>query len=264
MTKSKQHLNQSIRILEDEAVHAIAMEMSEEDDDCDLITLVTGRDLGDTKNTPPMGIPKIGRRYGSLTVGKGRGSLNGRVTYQCRCECGSVKYLTRKDIFSRARMRVGCLGSSCSYGSDEVKAWHNSEFAIRYQITTLLKTMPKQVENEWGGTAYKTIDFLPVEEGVDNFIDYIQPLIVESQKKWWVSRKNPVLPYAKFNVNITNEPNREVFAEQRRYIIYGGNIFTVDSVSNLFGVPSRKVRKWRREIDSDSRIMELVKNEATK
>lgn len=260
-------LYESIRIFESDVAHSIAVAEGEEDEEyvppVDLIALVTGTELSETKKTPDTRRLKEGKRYGFLTVGTGKGKVRGKQAHQCECECGGTVLLPRLEVLSRARMRAGCLGFDCPYGPPEVKAWHNPEFALWLQITTLLKTRPEEVDNRWGGRAYEGVGLVPVSEGVHAFITDALPLADVKNKRWWVTRKNYVLPYAEFNLEFESHPNKEVLSEPRRYVMYGDLLYSVDTIAGMFSIPVRTVKKWRRENESDSRVMELVMRETS-
>jgi len=259
-------LYESIRIFESDVAHSMAVasgEVDERDEDTvDLIALVTGTELRDTKKAPDPRRLKIGKRYGLLTIGKGRKKVRSKIAYECECRCGGTVFLPRLEVLSRARMRAGCLGFDCPHGPPEVKAWHNPQFALWLQITTLLKTSPEQVDNKWGGKAYEGVELVPFSEGVRAFVEDLLPR-TGVNKRWWVTRSNDVLPYAAFNIVFATHPDRGVLDEPRRYIMYGDLLYSVDTIASMFGVPVGKVKKWRKEFESDHRVMEMVLRETS-
>jgi len=235
----------------------------------DLISLVMGGALRDTEKKKGgrfSHVPLVdGEQYGFLTLHKQvKDHAAGKVRYQCECKCGETSMLPRREIQSRARMRAGCLGFDCPYGPDEVKAWHNPKFSLWLQLMSLLKHDPAGVNNTWGGRAYEGIELVSTDEGFLRMYEDVLPLVQVDKGRWWVHRKNPILPYSLFNIEMGDEPEANVLGTAARYISYGGVLYSVDELAALFGVPLRLIKRWRRDVASDKKLMEIIMVEASK
>ena len=229
----------------------------------DMIALVLGGPLRDTKKQRRLLRLVDGKKYGFLTLRKKeKDTQAGKTRYKCECECGESVMLPRKEIQARVRMRAGCLGFECPFGPAEVKAWHNQRFALWLQLTSLLKSQPEEVDNVWGGRAYDGVELVKVEDGFSTFLRDVTPLLGRRRGEWWLRRKNPVLPYSLFNVEFVGEPDFHVLGNKSRYVSYNGVLFSVNELASLYGLPLNDVKRWRREYISDNKLMRIIMAEA--
>lgn len=51
------------------------------------------------------------KKFGKLTVESKAGSVNGRVQWLCKCECGKVKIVSSKDLLSGHTKSCGCIAN---------------------------------------------------------------------------------------------------------------------------------------------------------
>lgn len=253
-------LYEKIKIYEQPVSDALREEEEIEVDD--MLGLVIGRPLRDTKKEPAVKLMD-GARYGFLTLHKKVKQRSRRGTqYQCECKCGGTVMLTKLDIQSRSRMRAGCLGFTCPYGPDEVKAWHNMEFSLWLQLMTLLKHNPEEVANEWGGRIYEGIRIETLTEGFARMYADVQPLVNADKRSWWMHRKNPVLPYALFNVEMSSEPDSLVLGGESRYVSYADTLYSVNELASMYNLPLKDIKRWRRNHLSDKKVMDIIFKEA--
>jgi hypothetical protein len=227
----------------------------------DMLALVTGRVLRDTKKGLKNGhLLKLrsGRRYGFLTLNKSDHKLD---RYKCECECGGVVYLSHREIQERDRVRAGCLDFDCPFGAEEVKAWRNPEFSLWMQLKHLLKTCPEEVDNAWGGSVYGGVERAQFREGYVALLESAEPHIDRPANQWWISRSNPVLPYAAFNLHMLTAPAFDIFCGRSRYIMHGNSLYSVDNLATLYDLSLPEVRRMRRKTSDDAQLMELILKE---
>lgn len=264
---AKKNLYESISIYQEGVEQSLAAaDDNPQQGEPDMLSLVTGQVLEQTKKESQDRARLVdGKRYGFLTLSKHeRKRVRAGVSYLCKCDCGGETFLPRLEILTRARMRAGCLGFDCPYSPDEVKAWHNPKFALWLQLTTLLKTQPDEVTNEWGGRAYEELGLVPIEAGLEQFIHDALPLVGKGKHTWWLERKNPFLPYAAFNIQMQSMPKFDVLGGKARYIMYGGTVYSVLEIARMFGLHAGTIMKWRRLTIDDEQLMEMVMRETDK
>jgi len=227
----------------------------------DMLALVSGRVLRETKKKlTPGGYLKLkdGHRYGylALVMGDRRGA-----NYRCECDCGGVVYLSRYEIQERQRLKVGCLDFDCPHGPEEVKAWRDPTYSLWLQLCVLLRDQPENVDNRWGGRAYEGVAREDKDAGFANLMSDAGPLISRPIGRWWISRGNPVLPYAGFNLRLTTKPEVNLFGSRSRYVVYNDQLYSVNNLATLFDLPLRSIMKWKRETVGDEGLMEKILRE---
>ena len=229
-----------------------------------LSALVLGVGSVDTKKGKRKLVKLLdGHEYGFLTLHKEireRGP-GGFMRYECKCKCGSKVMLTRKEISERVKFETGCLGVRCPFGPDELKAWHNPDFALWLQLTTLLKACPESVDNRWGGTAYEGMGKVKVGEGYAALLSDVTPMVDILNKRWWLSRRNPVLPYSPFNIEMSDTPDFDVLGQPLNYVVHGGTLYSLAELANMFDVSLIDIRNWRKHY-SDKKVMQRIMTEA--
>lgn len=260
------NLYESIKIYEQSVNEALGSVEKPQPVEEDLASLVLQPRLRDTKKKPAHTIRLVdGQRYGFLTLNKKvKVRKSDRTRYQCKCKCKREVMLTRLEIQSRSRMRAGCLGFDCPYGADEVKAWHNPEFALWLQLRALLRACPEDVGNEWGGRAYDGIELVSFDEGFSRMREDLDDLLDVNKREWWLYRTNTVLPYSLFNIEIKGEPSPWALGGEPNYVFYANTLYSLTELSTLFGIPLNRVRRLRRKLQSDRELMELILEEASK
>ena len=230
-----------------------------------LSGLVTGGDLVDTKKRVrkrPFRLSS-GAQYGLLELNKQvkKHSSSG-MKYQCKCKCGRKVMLTRLKILERDRLNIGCLDGRCPLGSEELRAWHDPEFALQLQLTALLKADPGSVDNSWGGSAYEGMDPVASSEGREAMWHDLRPLIRKTGYRWWMQRKNWVLPYSLFNVELTDTPSFEAIGGMRNYVMHKGMLRSLIELAVMFDVPLVDIRHWRTN-PSDKLVMKRIIEESS-
>jgi len=229
-----------------------------DDDEPSMAALVSGEVLRDTKKRRRRTV-EDGQRFGHLTLSK-----TDRVgkKYLCRCDCGSLIYLTLKELLNRDRLGVGCLLLYCEFGCDQVKVWHNPPYALRLQLRKLLLLCPEEVCAEWGGYAGDTRVGQNAGEG--RMIAELTQHIKRKRHKWWITRIDPALPYNWCNVKMLSYPSIDLFGSRSRYIMLGDQLLSTYSVSQIFSVPHDWVNELRLRYLDDSVVMEKVLKQAEK
>jgi hypothetical protein len=233
----------------------------------DLASLVSGEILGETKKVrkKKRAISLVdGKRYGYLTFHREEPlQAAGGLQYKCECECGSTIYLSRAQIIERHKMKAGCLSFDCLIGSEEMKAYYTPEVSIRLQLTHLLKADPTMVANEWGGTAYEGSDSATRHAGMHCAMTSLLPKVEVSRRAWWMSRLNPVLPYAEFNVVMQEYPEFRLFGDYASFVMYEDHLYSVEQLATIYKLSLATVKRWRRELIDDTTVMQLILREGT-
>jgi len=205
-----------------------------------------------------------GRRYGYLKTAKGKGRhTRGGMRYLATCDCGETLEMSTMDLHQREAMNVGCMQDSCPYGAMEAKVWFNPKFALWVQLNFLLSNRPEEVDNCWGGQAYEGVERVTPDEGQRAFFYDVWPHIEETlqEKRWWMHKVNPVLPYSKLNVRFDRSPDPEIIQVNLDTIRYGYHLYRLDEIASLLNVPLQRVTELRGEIYSDNALMDKLIDE---
>jgi hypothetical protein len=226
----------------------------------DMLSLVSGRVLRDTKKALRGNLPRLkdGNRYGYLSLVM---EDKRRSSYRCECDCGGAVYLTHREIHARDRLKAGCLSFNCPHGAEEVKVWHNFRYALWLQLGVLLKECPDEVCNEWGGSAYEGTPRISAEEGLECMVTDLVTRVDEAAHKWWLSKANPALPYSGFNTHLLKYPETNLFGGRSRYVMHGDTLYSVSSLATLYSMPLHQIERWKRSTISDIALMERILKE---
>ena len=230
-----------------------------EDGEVDLVALVSCSDLQDTKKRRELkrGRPPIGKPCGLITPVKRSLSWHG---HHCLCECGRKVRLTTDEIKERYYLGAGCLHADCHANGQEMKAWHNPEYALLLQWQYLLKHSPALVDNAWGGSAYDCAPAATGKEGLAQFLLDALPRVVG--KSWWLSRGNPVLPYSAFSLTLVSSPEIDLFGPGSRYVMSDKGLVSVDDLAERYRLPLNMVRSLRRSTLNNAHIMQQLQKES--
>jgi len=202
-----------------------------------------------------------GRRYGFLKTlkEKGRHTRDG-MRYRAVCDCGKTLELSTMELHHREAINVGCMQRDCQYGAMEAKVWFNPKFALWVQLNFLLSNKPGEVDNAWGGQAYEEVEKVTPDQGHQAFFHDVWPYIKEElhQKRWWIHKVNPVLPYSKFNVRFDRTPDPEILQVNLDTVRYGHTLYRLDEIALLLNVPIERVSELRSEIYSDNALIDKL------
>ena len=117
------------------------------------------------------------------------------------------------------------------------------------------------MDSWWGGTAYESNRKVDLDGGFKHLSDVFFSEVREDHR-WWLGRKNPVLPFAPFNILIQDVPSFDVFEGRSRYVMFKGRLYSMEEIERLFELDIRDVRRWRHDILDDNKLMEKIVEES--
>lgn len=165
--------------------------------------------------------------------------------YICTCKCGAVMALSADEVVGKVISGTGCRNRrGCSVETVHQKVVHDFYMHLKFQHWLLLTCSPRKVCSWWGGSADDAFIMVPPSVGEDRFAEniYHADLKVTSEN-YWVSRKNPSLPFMSSNIEFARLPDKAVQGTIGKLEVWKGNKPTGFTVSRFLAATHIDI--WR-------------------
>lgn len=195
----------------------------------------------------------VGKRFERLTVRLRvpQNSKDGRVMWECQCDCGSITYIPTYSLKSGNTRSCGCLRNEQLIGISVTHGMRNSsEYSIWCDIKTRCYNKARQHYHYYGG---RGIEMSP--EWRDSFEAFYRDMGPRPSPKHSIDRRDNNLGYSKENCRWATRIEQANNTQRNIYIEFLGDKKTLSEWCKELGLHYKTVyRRLKRGMSFEDAI----------